>query len=600
MRTRRHTLATSITKGRPIALSAAANNPGGGWPGLCFDNTEAREPAEEFLRAVVGRYQPHPALKVWDVWNEPHLEPSSYFPERFYCYCGGSLAAFRDWLEARYESVGAINEAWSRRYADFGEVQPPRMLDTYPDFLDWREFWLENLRSWLKWKADIVRSIDSTHLTMTHVASSAYLGTLTSNVSDEWLLAEPVDLFGASSFPRWLMNDDPVIHLFHLEMTRDAAGGKPFWQAELQGGRGRRQGTASTPHPTPESLKSWIWHNLAIGSKGVVFWQWRSELLGPESPGYGLCAPSGESTDRSEAAAEMAALIASFNDLAESRPVAPSVGIVVSRKTPLLAYASEGSMQLYADSLLGSYRAFLTNNIAVEFVHEDRIALGVVPATITSLYFPMPSYVADATARALSAFVRGGGVLVAEAGPGAYVEHGRFAAQVPSHGLRHVFGADVIESDVADEIEIDVNGRRVLGAWGVDRLRPRDAAVVGSFYDGSAAVVENLFGRGRAVLIASYPSLAYERTRDFDTAAWMVNTAAGSTRETRAPRLLTRWHEVADRSIFFALNVSDCPVHDVMPSLPPLETSAGLAFTEGFLAIDLPPRDAALAVFSAT
>jgi len=318
-------------EGHAFALTAAMNTPGGGWPGLCFDNQEARDAAETFVRAVVERYAGHAALKVWDVWNEPHLEPNWYFPERFYCYCDASLIAFREWLVGRYESIEALNLAWSRQYSDFGDAHPPRVLETYPDFLDWREFWLSNLRKWLAWKADVVRSVDRRHRTMTHVASSAYLGTLTANVWDEWLLAGPVDLFGTSSFPRWLMKDDPAIHLFHLEMTRDAAEGKPIWQAELQGGRGRRQGEASTPHPEPASIKSWIWHNLAVGSKGIMFWQWRPELLGPESPGYGLCAPSGAPTDRSAAAAEMARLIADFEELGESRPVPPSVGIIVSR-----------------------------------------------------------------------------------------------------------------------------------------------------------------------------------------------------------------------------------------------------------------------------
>lgn len=48
------------------------------------------------------------------------------------------VLAERTWLEYRYESVEALNEAWgtafwSRRYADFAEVMPPRAAPAFPN-----------------------------------------------------------------------------------------------------------------------------------------------------------------------------------------------------------------------------------------------------------------------------------------------------------------------------------------------------------------------------------------------------------------------------------------------------------------------------------
>src|SRR5207245_8822915 len=124
----------------------------------------------------------------------------------------------------------------------------------------------------------------------------------------------------------------------------------------------------------------------------------------------------------------------------------------------------------------------------------------------------------------------------------AYVEHGRFAAGVPSQGLSDVFGAEVVDSDTSDAIEIDLGEARVRGAWAFDQLRPQGASVIGRFSDGSTAVVENRFGRGRAVLIASYPSLAYETTRDVQTGAWIAETIAGPL-DTGGQRMVARRHE---------------------------------------------------------
>ncbi len=88
-------------------------------------------------------------MTVWDVWNEPHLEPSSYYPERLYCYCPASLAAFREWLQERYADLDELNATWSRRYSSWRQVAPPRLFESVPDMMDWREFWFANLARWL-------------------------------------------------------------------------------------------------------------------------------------------------------------------------------------------------------------------------------------------------------------------------------------------------------------------------------------------------------------------------------------------------------------------------------------------------------------------
>jgi Beta-galactosidase len=126
-----------------------------------------------------------------------------------------------------------------------------------------------------------VRAANPTTPVMTHVALSGFTGQLATHTLDEFTLTDSVDGFGTSSFPTWLMDDDPVEHLFNLDAARSAAAGKPFWQAELQGGRGRRYGRQSTPHPTPDTVGLWLWNALATGASGVVFWQWRPDRRVP-------------------------------------------------------------------------------------------------------------------------------------------------------------------------------------------------------------------------------------------------------------------------------------------------------------------------------
>lgn len=591
--------------GLRVDLTAAINTPAGGWPGLCFDNEPVWRAGAEFLTAVVARYRTHPALATWDVWNEPHMEPSWYHPERLFCYCEASIERFRSWLAGRYGDLEMLNQGWTRRYSAWAEVEPPRVFETYPDFLDWRLFWLENLALWLQARVELARQLDAEHAVMTHIASSGYQGTMAINTWDEWLLADKVERFGTSSFPLWLMGNDPAIHAFHLVATRDAARGKRFWQSELQGGRGRREGRKSTPHPDPNSIRLWIWNALAAGAKGVLFWQWRPELLGPESPGYGLCTTSGEPTERALAAKEMANVVADFPELLVSTPVSPSIGLVVSRQTALLTYAGDRTMELYASALRGTFRAFWDNDVPVCLVHEDELMYGRLPDGLEALYWPMPMAGTQALAAALAAFVERGGTLIAEAAPLQHIEHGWASAKVPGHGLDQLFGVEEVESDASGLVRIDLDsGDTIQGEGLVERLRPSAGGrVVGRFSDGSPAVVENRHGLGRTLLVATYTSLAYETSRDRWTGSWIARSAHGATgpvfQEPVIEGLQTCLHATADGMLVFAVNWSHRPVKTRL-KLPQsgvfTRASTGISQLDDALGVDLGPRSGAVAV----
>jgi beta-galactosidase len=546
---------------REIQLTAAMNTPGGGWPGLCFDNPEVRQAAGNFLSALVERFDRHPALSVWDVWNEPHLEPASYFPERIYCYCDASVSLFLEWLRAKYGEIEGLNEAWSRRYSNWDQVAPPRVFEAVPDMLDWREFWFDNLRSWLDWRVGVVRAASAGTPVMTHVALSGFTGQLATHTLDEFTLTDSVDIFGTSSFPTWLMADDHVEHLFNLDTARDAARGKPFWQAELQGGRGRRDGLASTGQPAPEVVSLWMWNSLAAGATGVMFWQWRPELLGPESPGYGLCAPDGSLTERVAAVTRFSA-IASLPELRDRVTERATTGLLVSRKTALHAYATDRTMALYRDAVMGAYRLLTDRDVAVTVLHEDDVERDGVPPQVRAIYWPMPSVASEELVSALTSFVSGGGTLVAEAGPGEYTQTGHRRATVPSGELGRVFGRVQVETSTPSGGEgIALGASRMSVAWQVESSRLEGAEIVGTFADGGPAVSSHDYGTGVGVLISSYPSLAYNAKPDGGTARSVVELLGGDVDPPTvgwgavAPGLVTRRARTADgRQLIFALN----------------------------------------------
>jgi beta-galactosidase GanA len=592
---------------RPIALTAAMNTPGGGWPGLCFHSVEVWTAAEQFLTAVVQRYREHPALLTWDVWNEPHLEPASYFPDRWYCYCAASRREFLAWLKRRYRSLAALNDAWSRRFGSWDHVQPPRLFEAVPDVIDWRQFWFDSISQWLEARVTAVRSADASHPVMTHVALSGFTGQLATHTLDEFSLTRDVDVFGTSSFPTWLMHDDHVEQMFNLETARDAAGGKPFWQAELQGGRGRRDGIRSTPQPAADSVELWMWNALAAGASGVMFWQWRPELLGPESPGYGLCTPDGSVTARVEAASRGAA-VCELTEMDGRVLRLPTVGLLVSRRSALHAWATDRHMDVYREAVLGAYRIFADLDVPVTILHEDQLATAGVPEHVRTLYWPMPTVVDEPMAERLADFARAGGRLVTECAPGEYASLGRRRSVVPGLGLAEIFGAHEVETDAVDDIAIAmVGGNSLTGAWQRESLSLDTATAIGYFPDGSIAVCEAAYGAGTAVWIATYPSIAYARRPDTATRTAIESLLAPAAAErlaswaTSAPGLISRQFALADgRNAVVAVNWTSL-VQELRAPAPIAAWHDGLSWKRsasgGADVLDVPPRAGRLLIF---
>jgi beta-galactosidase len=256
-----------------------------------------------------------------------------------------------------------------------------------------------------------------------------------------------------------------------------------------------------------------MWNALACGASGVMFWQWRPELLGPESPGYGLCLPDGRPSSRTEAAAELARIVThpALDGLTYGRP---SVGLIVSRRSALHAFATDREMDVYQAAVLGAYRMLVDDDRAVLVLSDDRIEEDGVPEHLKTVLWPMPSVATEGLAVRLREFVAGGGRLVAEAAPGEYTALGYRRATVPGAGMDTMFGVRQRESDVVDDLAMSLEEGGVLdGGWQREELELHGASALGWFSDGGVAITTHDVGRGTAVLIGSNPSIGYHRTR---------------------------------------------------------------------------------------
>jgi beta-galactosidase GanA len=427
-------------RGYAERLDGSGNNVSGGWPGLCLDWQPVRDAASKFIRTLAKTVSAHPSMYAYDTWNEPHIEPAwgHHFSETtddlLYCYCTATATAFQRWLQKRYGTLDRLNEAWVRRYPSFAAIDPPRDQGTYLDWVDWRRFIIERSTEEMRFRVDNIRAADSRSIVESHagvqnvVEPSAVYGINT------WRLAEVVETWGLSNFPRWSMF--PVYEgTARLEITRCNAGGKPFWMTELQGGHGSN-GLDRSRKMRPRDIRLWNWMSVATGAKGVIYWCYHTEATGYESSGFGLVARDGSATERVLEAADDNRIIQAHWDVIENYQPKTDVAILFDQDNSLLAFAMAGNEAASTSSFSGYYKAIWNSDQWADFIEPTSLKNNHYRLIIAPWHLLGKKETLDD----LRHFVEGGGTLLLETGFGMYDERMFFNPAIPPFGLTDAFG----------------------------------------------------------------------------------------------------------------------------------------------------------------
>lgn len=124
----------------------------------------------------------------------------------WFCYCENSKRRFIEWLKKKYKDIEELNRAWYRKHRSWEEIVIPRYtsLSSFSDLLDWIQFNIEKIAEDLEWKVNSIKLIDKAHPVSSHCAiSSIYsIPGISYGSSDDWILAEKVDIWGTSFYPK--------------------------------------------------------------------------------------------------------------------------------------------------------------------------------------------------------------------------------------------------------------------------------------------------------------------------------------------------------------------------------------------------------------
>ncbi|MDR3675845.1 MAG: beta-galactosidase [Acidobacteriota bacterium] len=427
-------------KGNPQRLSDSSNNVSGGWPGLCLDWDPVQQAAQRFIREIIKVVAPHPSMYAYDCWNEAHIEPSwprniwAQPQELLYCYCDQTIAKFRLWLEHRYGSLDALNEAWVRHYSDWNEVDPPRAMGTYTDWIDWRNYIIDRSTWEMQFRVDNIRQADPHHLRESHLGFCPPIDPGTTGAINGWRLAECVQTWGLSNFPRW-GSIPPYLGAARFELTRSQAGDKPFWMTELQGGHGS-SGLAQSPHMRPRDIRLWNWLASAAGAKGILYWTYHAEATGGEAMGFGLVDRDGSETERVLEAARNNRLIQAHWDILRDYLPKPEVALLTDQDNSILTYAMAGKEDASFQSFRGYYKALWNLDQWADFIEPRSLGEAHYKVVIV----PWHLIGKKETCERLLSYVERGGTLILETSFGLFDERCFYNPVIPPYGLAEAFG----------------------------------------------------------------------------------------------------------------------------------------------------------------
>jgi beta-galactosidase len=527
----------------------------------------------------------------YDLWNECNTSgggigsfqarSSAYIPAehrgagvaRFYCYCPATQRKFREWLRAKYQGdLRALGRAWHRySFSDWEQVEAPRSMGGYPEWLDWLEFRIDNAHKLLAWRREVIRGRDRKHKIAAH--SIAY--TLESHAeaaTDEWRAAREVEVFGFT----WIASrkgNEPWKQFHAVDLVRAGARGKPFWHAEAQAGPLWMQGEV-TGRPRedgriaePADIRYWNLVSCAGGATGILYPRWRPLLDGPLFGAFGPFGMDGRPTPRSEMCARIAKWANANPELWKSRPVRGDVGIVFVPESQLFNFVQNGNTSYYAESARGAYMAFFDAGLQPDWVRLDHIE------EYPMVYLPFPLMLKEASARRLRSYVEQGGMLVSEGCPAYFGDRGKVGTRQPNFGLDELFGAREADvefmPDLTTNLRVRFGETRVRARLHRQVYQPAGGTAVGWYEDGTVAAVDHRLGKGRTRLVGTFLGAAYFRNPEDAARDWFAGLAGPPRTRSSNRRLIARLHQGEGGTYLWVLNPTREPQSGVVSLAEP-------------------------------
>lgn len=369
------------------------------WPGSrqawCPSSPVYRDLALALTDRLAARYHDHPALAMWHVSNE-------YACHNLPCYCDTCAVELRRWLQRRYGSLEALNEAWgtafwSQRYSAWDEILPPRLSTTFNNptqVLDHHRFGSETLLDFHRAETEVIRRhCPDVPVTTNFMTLSGF------RLLDYHAWAPFQDVVSTDHYVVDALEHPRAELSFHGDLTRGLAGGLPWMLMEHSTSAVNWQPVNPAKPPGGTILDSLT--HVARGADVLGFFQWRQSRAGSEKFHSAMVPHAGEDSDRFREVCELGAVAARLGEVVGSR-VDADVAILWDYES---AWAVSGpcmpSAELdYATAAHTVHRLLCDRGVTCDVVHPDADLRRYRVVVVPTLYLVSPAQAAAVAAAA--------------------------------------------------------------------------------------------------------------------------------------------------------------------------------------------------------
>lgn len=471
---------------------------------ICLESPHIKEALQEYMREHYREWK-----------NNPDLMYNIMAYELMYiCYCERSQQMFRDWLKAKYGSVGELNKAWRTDYKSFDAIRAPETKNSAPlpdvnraAWYDWALFNNRRFTDHLLWvKQEMLKLDSSTAITAGGTSSMLSSANSTSGIDEELIINEVDDVILNESGHGYIFSD-----LFWSLSDRKKVMADP----EMSGG----------PHGN-------LLHFLH-GKSAIAKWWWARTVSREFHSMDGSSIP--HSWDVSlEDVAEVLRLGLDVRrlsvEIAEFTRPEPEVAILYS-KTSIVQVPPElmsAGRTPYLEALGRAWEGSRYLGCRVGFVSEKQVLAGKL-GRFKLLVIPAAKYILPEVADSITAYVKAGGTAVLIPESFLFDQYARENDKLSAFGLkvesvslpeRLGRGENVRNYDMStSQTVVYGNARNVMQTTGKDifsgaavsleseglvqRLSVGGAEVLASLPDGNPGLVLSRLGTGRLYCLAS-------------------------------------------------------------------------------------------------
>ncbi|TMR21298.1 beta-galactosidase [Nonomuraea turkmeniaca] len=456
-----------------------------------------REYAASITTKLAERYSFHPALAMWHISNE-------YGPT---AYNEAAAVNFRRWLRRKYGDLDALNEAWTTRfwgqiYTDWDQIDVPHIPRTWMNptrRLDFKRFSSDALLECYIAERDIVRSFRDDLPVMTNFMRFF-------RHADYWKWAPEEDAAALDIYPNPAEADSHVSAAFNYDLFRSLKGGQP-WMLMEQSSSAVSQWKLNVVKE-PGRMRLGSLQAVSRAADSVMFFQWRASRGGQERFHSAMLPHSGPDSRT----------FREITDLGRELKLLAPVAGTTSRSEIAVLFDWDGWWGLeevfglprndfsYTETVMRHYTPLWERHYPV-----DVVSAGSALESYKVLVVPNAYLIDDEGVRRITEFARNGGTVLMSFFSGVVDGSNRVRPNGYPGAFRELIGAKIDEYWAArpnEEFAVTfADGRRATSTWWREDLHLESGTALATYGDGllegRAAVVENRYGAGRVVYVAT-------------------------------------------------------------------------------------------------